>query len=103
MPQLTLDHVLAIADIRERIAYISARPDLFETKVLRINTLSKTPKKKLLVSTRDPGSANALLPVIQKLAQNSELQIDILTDGRAQEVMERNFQVTNITPSHMVL
>ena len=103
LPQLTLDHLLAIADIRERVAYIVGRLDLFETKILRIDAVDEVPKKKILVSTRDPGSANALLPVIQRLTQNPELQIDILTDGRAQEVIERNFQVTNITPSHMVL
>ena len=61
MPQLTLDHLLAIADIRERVAYIAGRLDLFETKILRIDAVDEVPKKKILVSTRDPGSANALL------------------------------------------
>ncbi|PIR77456.1 MAG: hypothetical protein COU30_02345 [Candidatus Magasanikbacteria bacterium CG10_big_fil_rev_8_21_14_0_10_38_6] len=57
----------------------------------------------MLVSTRDPGSGNALLPVLKKLSSDQGIQIDVLTDGRAQELIQNNFQTENITPENMIL
>lgn len=89
---------------KKRMAYIENRPDLFETKILRIKPTDETKKEKsLLVSTRDPGSGNALLPVLKELAGDPGLQIDVATDGRAQEIIQKNFQTEDITPEGMIL
>lgn len=89
---------------KTRLAYIEGRPDLFETKVLQIKRINKSEtgnEKKLLVSTRDPGSADALLPVIEKLMDDA--QIITITDGRAQETIQKKFQTKDITPKNMAL
>lgn len=92
------------SEVKKRMAYIEGRPDLFETKVLRIKPTSEIEKKKsLLVTTRDPGSGNALLPVLKELAGDHGLQIDVITDGRAQEIIQDNFKTEDITPEGMVL
>jgi len=89
---------------KKRAAYIEGRPDIFETKILRIKPTDEGEKQKsLLVSTRDPGSGNALLPVLKELAGDQGLRIDVVTDGRAQEIIQNNFQTENITPENMVL
>lgn len=92
---------------KKRMAYIEGRSDLFETKILRIKPTEPTgeieTKNNLLVSTRDPGSANALLPILKELTDDHDLQIDIITDGRAQEIVQKNFQTENITPEGMAL
>ena len=81
------------------MAYIEGRGDLYETKILRITPIDETEKtKNLLVSTRDPGSGNALLPVLKELAGDKELHIDVATDGRAQEIIQANFETTDSTP-----
>lgn len=84
---------------QKRMAYIEGRSDLFETKILRIKPAGETEEtKSLLVSTRDPGSGNALLPVLRELTGDQGLQIDVMTDGRAQEIIQSNFQTDDITP-----
>ena len=84
---------------QKRMAYIEGRGDLYETKILRITPIDETEKtKNLLVSTRDPGSGNALLPVLKELAGDKELHIDVATDGRAQEIIQANFETTDSTP-----
>lgn len=84
---------------QKRMAYIEGRGDLFETKILRIEPTSETEKtKSLLVTTRDPGSGNALLPVLKELTGDQGLQIDVMTDGRAQEIIQGNLQTKDITP-----
>lgn len=94
---------------KERIGYIEDRPDLFETKILKIKTQEDeedekgNEKTELLVSTRDPGSGNAVLPVLKELIKDKGLQIDIITDGRAQEIIQNNFQTQDITPERIVL
>lgn len=89
---------------KKRLAYIEGRPDLFETKLYAIPTLSQIEaEKKLLVATRDPGSGNALLPVIKELAGDAGVKINILTDGRAQEIIQKNLKLEDITPEKMIL
>lgn len=89
---------------KKRLAFIEGRADLFETKILRIKPANGIKKEKsLLVATRDPGSGNALLPVLKELAGDHGLQIDVATDGRAQEIIQDNFQTEDITPEGMVL
>lgn len=84
---------------QQRVAYIDGREDLFETKILRIKPTNETKTiKSLLVSIRDPGSGNALTPVLKELASDRGLQIDVVTDGRAQEIIQDNFQTKDVTP-----
>jgi len=90
---------------KQRIAYIEGRPDLFETKILRIKrSMGETKGERgLLVSTRDPGSGNALLPVLKELNSDEGLRIDVVTDGRAQEIVQGNFGTEDITPKDTAL
>lgn len=89
---------------KKKLAYIEGRPDLFETKILRIQSTGETKEiESLLVATRDPGSGNALLPVLKELSINPELRIDVITDGRAQEIIQSNFQTKDVTPEDMIL
>jgi hypothetical protein len=92
---------------RERFGVIENRPDLFETKVLRISPETPgSPEKtmhKILVASRDPGSANALVPVMRQLLEKNDIEMMVLTDGRAQEAFYNNFPCQDITPSGMAL
>src|SRR3989338_5298965 len=89
---------------KQRLAYIEGRPELFETKILRLESSGETEQKNsLLVSSRDPGSGNALLPVIENLSHDPGLEIDIVTDGRAQEIFQKNLKTQDITPEEMFL
>ena len=87
---------------KERIAYIEGREDLFETKLLRIKS-AREAQKNLLVAARDPGSGNALVPVLQELVKDPELQVEIITDGRAKGIFQDNFQTEDITPKGSIL
>ncbi|PIR93548.1 hypothetical protein COT99_00050 [Candidatus Falkowbacteria bacterium CG10_big_fil_rev_8_21_14_0_10_43_10] len=93
------------ADYQKRIPNIEGRPDLFETKILRLQRegAATENEKKLLVAARDPGSGSALTPVLKELAGDEEMQIDIIADGRAQEIVQKNFLTKDITPPGMVL
>ena len=80
-----------------RIAYLEGREDLFPTKLLLIE--SEGPKrgpesKKICVLSRDPGSGNALTPVVNLLRQEKEMELLALADGRAEEIFCKNFSVT---------
>lgn len=90
-----------------RLGYIEGREDLFETRLLRIEPAeaggAPAEAKKILIATRDTGSGNALTPVMELLRHDSNIQMDILTDGRAQEIMQKKFKTSDITPSGMVL
>jgi len=87
---------------KERIAYVEGREDLFETKLLRIKSAGEA-RKNLLVAARDPGSGNALVPVLQELVRDLELQVEIITDGRAKGIFQDNFQTEDITPKGSIL
>lgn len=98
---------LSVVDLapedRNRMAYIENRPDLFETKILHIESQNKADKDKdLLVITRDPGSANALLPVVKELIEDDGLAINVITDGRAQEIIQSHFSTENLTPTDTI-
>ncbi len=89
---------------KKRLAYIEGRPDLFETKVFKIIPQTGAGREKnLLVTSRDPGSCNALLPVLRELHNDSGLQINLITDGRAQEIIQKNFIIEDVTPENSVL
>ena len=97
------------ADKKQRAAYIEGRPDLFKTKILRIKKERSgqgdedTEGKNILVATRDPGSANALLPVLKELDTDPGIRITAITDGRAEEIIEREFHVEDLTPEDNIL
>lgn len=93
------------SDDKKRLAYIEKRPDLFETKVLRIEPEKNYAEKakNILVIARNPGSGNALLPVVKELIRKEEIKITAITDGRAEEIFENNFETQNITPKTMAL
>lgn len=91
---------------QKRIDYIEGRSELFETKLLRFSLAGKDKtekKKKLLVATRDPGSGNALVPVLKKLEDDAQIEIDVLTDGRAEEIIQNNFKTEDITSQKSAL
>lgn len=89
---------------KDRLAYIEGRPDLFATKLLRISSNEQEDtSQKILVSTRDPGSGNALIPVIKELLANHGVQIDVVADGRAKELIEKNFSTDDLTPEDSIL
>jgi hypothetical protein len=90
----------------ERMGFIEERPDLFETKILELERSldGKTGEynQSILVASRDPGSANALIPVVRKLGED-QMKIDIITDGRALDIFKSNFQTKDLTPKDSVL
>ncbi|OGF27371.1 hypothetical protein A2477_04000 [Candidatus Falkowbacteria bacterium RIFOXYC2_FULL_47_12] len=88
-----------------KIPYNEGRPELFETKIFRLQREGAVTgnEKKLLVATRDPGSGSALEPVLKELIDDEEIEIYVVTDGRAQEIIQKNFLTEDITPPDMVL
>lgn len=60
-------------------------------------------RKNILFASRDPGSGNALLPVLKELVRDTGIQLTAITDGRAQELIQKNFQTQDITPKVAVL
>ena len=76
--------------------YLEGREELFETKVLSIQ--EQEGGKRLMVFSRDPGSASALIPVMKELMGDS-LSISAVVDGRAEEAMRKAFpESTEATP-----
>lgn len=89
---------------RKRFAVIEGRPDLFETKFLQIGSTARTAdQKEVLVATRDPGSANALVPVMRELMKDRGVHMDVVTDGRAQESIQKQFPTEDFTSTGLVL
>ncbi len=93
---------------KKRLAYIEGRDDLFETKVFEIQDspgaeLPRGEKKKVLVISRDPGSANALWPVMELLHHDSTIAMDAVIDGRAEEILQKKFPMKDITPKEGAL
>lgn len=86
-----------------KIPYIEGKPELFETKILRVKQSSTENAKNILAATRDLGSGKALMPVLRELLGDEDVQVDIATDGLAQEVVQKQFDTTDITPSGMIL
>lgn len=92
---------------KKRLAYIEGREDLFRTKVLEIekgagdNFTGKI--KNVLVEARDPGGANALAPVLELLNREGGTNIKMITDGRAQEIIQGKFKTKDITPQDNIL
>ena len=100
------DPIYLSPEEKKRMAYIEGRPDLFETKVLKIlgsPSDTKVSEKNILVTTRNPGSGNALVPVLRELMKDNEVSITALTDGRAEEILEQNFQTQDISPENSIL
>lgn len=93
---------------KRRIAYIEGREDLFKTKLFEVEKDNKTegiPKEgenNIVVVSRDPGSANALFPVVELLNKDESSEIKIVADGRAEEIFEGKFKTKDITPQDSV-
>ncbi len=85
---------------KKRVGYIEGREDLFETKVLSFESSSsvEVDQSELLVIARDPGGANALVPVLEILNKDPKIKIKAVVDGRAQETFQKKFKTTDITP-----
>lgn len=89
-------------DLKKRLGSIESRPDLFETKVLKVlSEVKGSDCKNILVASRDPGSGNALLPVLKELVD--DFSITAVTDGRAQELLQNNFKTEDVTPEESAL
>lgn len=83
-------------DEARRIAYLEGREDLFRTKLLRIESEHDTEElglQRICVLSRDPGSGNALAPVINILRQERGIALSALADGRAEEIFKKQFPV----------
>jgi len=92
---------------KTRLAYIEGREDLFRTRVLEFeqeegNILGKEATN-IVVESRDPGGANALVPVLELLQKQKDVKIKAITDGRAQEIFQKNFKTKDITPEDNIL
>lgn len=87
---------------KSRFQYIEGRPELFSTKLFRLGTSqqenTEENRSTLLAVTRDPGSANAIAPVLEYLQQHDKLAMFALTDGRAQEILNHKFTTEDVTP-----
>ena len=57
----------------------------------------------MLVISRDPGSASALAPVMELLHHDDSIFMRVLTDGRAEEILEKEFPMKDITPQDMTI
>ncbi|HEY4501180.1 MAG TPA: hypothetical protein VJI70_02865 [Candidatus Paceibacterota bacterium] len=93
---------------KKRLAYIEGREDLFETKVLEMESSSDIEervqkKKNVLIISCDPGSANALSPVMELLRSDDALAMRAMVDGRAGEILREKFPMKDITPANMAL
>lgn len=89
---------------RKRFATIEGRSDLFETKFLQIGSTARAAgQKEVLIATRDPGSANALVPVMKELMKDQGVHMDVVTDGRAQESIQKQFPTEDRTSAGLVL
>ncbi|MFA6006957.1 MAG: hypothetical protein WC764_04520 [Candidatus Paceibacterota bacterium] len=92
---------------KKRLAYIEGREDLFQTKVFEIKNgaepQAEGEKENILVISRDPGSAGALAPVMELLHHDDTIIMRVLTDGRAEEILEKEFPMNDITPQDMTL
>lgn len=92
------------AEEKKRFGYIEGHPDLFETKFLRIESEKpEQERQNVLIVTRDPGSANALIPVVESLREHGHSNLVVLTDGRAQDLIQKKFKTSDITPPGMAL
>jgi len=90
---------------KKAVGYIEGHQELFASKVLEIG--SETEKKNpngnnILVIARDPGSANALVPVVSILKKEG-MSIKALADSRAEEIIKANFEVKDISPENSVI
>lgn len=87
---------------KKRLAYIEGRDDLFETKVFEVQgsveAAQQQKKKNVLVVSRDPGSANALWPVMELLHHDDTVAIKAVVDGRAEEILQDKFTMKDVTP-----
>lgn len=93
-------------DEKKRLGYIEGREDLFRTKIFELESEDcEKPQylKNIVVEARDPGAANALLPVVKLLEKDGNIGIKIIADGRAQEIFQNEFKLKNITPNDNVL
>lgn len=88
---------------QKRFGYLEGREDLFQSKLLKIlpennEADSQQDKERLLVVGRDPGSAGALLPVVDILINETGLETYALVDGRAQDKFQGQLKVQDVTP-----
>lgn len=88
--------------IHNKFGYLEKTPELFETKILRLNFNPET-SKRLLVVSRDPGAGNAIIPVVKELSKDSDLGVDALVDGFAQQKFETEFGTDDISPEGSIL
>ena len=91
-------------DQKERSAYIEGREDLFDTEILEIEKEnSKDTENSVVVISRDPGSANALAPVVELMQKEAGMGVTLMTDGKAKEIFKKQFETSNITPEGNIL
>lgn len=79
------EHRILPDQARSHRTHIEGKDELFETKLFKLSE----GEKHVLVLSRDPGSASALLPVLKLL--KGKVGMSALIDGRAQEAFKKVF------------
>jgi hypothetical protein len=88
---------------KKRTAFIEGKENLFETRLLCL-TPERDKGKNVLIFSRDPGSAQALIPVVKELVKRENISINVVSDGRAKELFERSFSnALDVTPADTTL
>lgn len=94
------------AEQKARMGYMEGREDLMESKLLHIDREKSSDQKMIhtiLAVTRDPGSGNALIPVLEKMMTNGNFEIYALTDNQAQEIIQKTLPTQDVSPSESAL
>lgn len=87
---------------KERLAYLEGKEDLFPTKLFSFGKEGQGERSpglsRILIVSRDPGSGNALAPVVELLYKEA-VEMQAMVDGRAEEIFRGKFNLDNITSS----
>ena len=67
--------------------------ELFHTKIFRLENPETESESahQLLTISRDPGSAATLISVIKILSENPDMNVSVVTDGRAEDAFRNSF------------
>ncbi|MDO8505872.1 MAG: CDP-glycerol glycerophosphotransferase family protein [bacterium] len=96
LPSLSKDEAL-------RIAYSEGREDLFRTKLFHVERGGESEKgdsqKQVLIIARDPSGGDALAPVMTQLQQEPSIDMQIIADGRAEEIFRARLSIKEVSPT----
>lgn len=84
-------------ELSKRTGYLEGREDLFQTKLLKLEGTGEI-RESILVVSRDPGSANSLIPVLRILSGEPGVGISVVADGRAEDAISNSFEIAEAKP-----